>query len=313
LTAAVWSASLPEEETVASSFNGTTAIVTGSGQGIGRAIALFLAQRGAAVVVNSRTAQSRDDTSTAADVADEIAAAGGRVKPVFADVGTMHGAAELVEAAVETFGSIDILVNNAGVYPSVRAEEMTEDTWDMVMNVNLKATYATAHYALPYMRARSGGRVINMISRAGLAGVPAMTAYSAAKAGVIGFTFALAKEVAGDGITVNCVSPSAATVRTQRTDAARRAATGQAEFPSAEQRSSAHIAPAVAYLASDAAGGVTGRIFFVEGGEMTLYDPPLPSRTVIKQGIWTGDELAGVCESAFGPTLLPPASYPSPP
>ncbi len=296
--------------TTPGSFTGKTAIVTGSGQGIGRAIALFLAQRGAAVVVNSRNAQSRDDTSTAADVADEIAAAGGRVKPVFTDVGTMRGAAELVEAAVETFGSIDILVNNAGVYPSVRAEDMTEDTWDVVMKVNLKAAYATAHYALPHMKARGGGRVINMISRAGLAGVPAMTAYSAAKAGVIGFTFALAKEVVGDGITVNCVSPSAATVRTQRTDAERRAATGQAEFPPAEQRSSAHIAPAVAYLASDAASGVTGRIFFVEGGEVTLYDPPLPSRTIIKQGIWATDELVGVCASAFGTTLQPPASYP---
>src|SRR5258705_12783768 len=126
--------------------------------------------------------QTTDDAPRVADGAAGMAAAGGGVKPVFPDVGTMRGAAELVEAAVETFGSIDILVNNAGVYPSVRAEDMTEDTWDMVMKVNLKAAYATAHFALPHMKARGGGPVINMISRAGRAGGPAMTADSAAKA-----------------------------------------------------------------------------------------------------------------------------------
>lgn len=291
---------------MSSSLQGKTAIVTGSGQGIGRAVALLLAQQGAEVIVNSRNAQSRDDTSTAADVADEITAAGGRARAVFADVGTMRGAAELVDAALETFGSVVVLVNNAGVYPSVRVEDMTEDTWDTVMNMNLKSTYATAHYGLPHMKAGAGGRIINMISRAGLAGLPSMTAYAAAKAGVTGFTFGLAKKVLGDGITVNCVAPSAATMRTQRTAGVRRAGRGRAKFAPPEQRAPEHIAPAIIYLASDAAARVTGRIFYVMGGEVTLYDPPRPSRTVIKQGTWAADELIGVCESAFGTSLPPP-------
>jgi NAD(P)-dependent dehydrogenase (short-subunit alcohol dehydrogenase family) len=191
------------------------------------------------------------------------------------------------------------------VYPYVSVEEMTEDTWDMTMNVNLKAAYATAHFAVPHMRPRGSGRIINMISRAGLAGLPAMTAYSAAKAGVTGFTYGLAKELMEDRITVNCVAPSAATVRSERDAGTRRARTGHAKFAEAE-RTSEQVAPSVAFLAGEAAAGITGRVFYVIGGEMTLYEPPAPSRSVIGQGLWEVDELAGVCATAFGTTLLPP-------
>jgi NAD(P)-dependent dehydrogenase (short-subunit alcohol dehydrogenase family) len=197
------------------------------------------------------------------------------------------------------------LVNNAGAYPYVSVEEMTEDTWDTTMNVNLKATYATAHFAVAHMRARGGGRIINMISRAGLAGLPTMTAYSAAKAGVTGFTYGLAKELMEDGITVNCIAPSAATERSEREASTRRARTGHVKFAEVE-RTSEQVAPSVAFLAGEAAAGITGRVFYVIGGEMTLYEPPTPSRSVIKQGLWEVDELTAVCATAFGTTLLPP-------
>ena len=230
---------------------GKTAVVTGSGQGIGRAVAHLLAAQGAAVIVNSRSAQSPDNTTTAADVTEEILASGGRARAVFADAGTMRGAGELIEAALESFGSVDILVNNAGVYPAARVEDMTEQTWDTVMNVNLKSTYATCHYAIPHMRSKGFGRVVNMISRAGLAGLASMTAYAASKAGVTGFTFALAKEVADAGITVNCVAPSAATERPERTAAERRARTGHTSFAAPSARTAEQIAPMVAYLVGD--------------------------------------------------------------
>ena len=292
--------------------DGKVALVTGSGQSIGRAIALLLAEEGAAVVVNSRSASSRDDTPTAADTEAEIVKAGGQAHAVFADVGTMDGAAALVDGAIETFGRLDILVNNAGFGATVTIENMGEGDWDSVLDTNLKGTYATAHFAVPHMRAQGGGgRIINIISRVGLAGTPSMTAYTAAKAGAMGFTLALSKELFDDGITVNCVAPTANTVRAQRTATERYAMTGRV-IPSSPNRTPDHIAPLVAHLAGDAAATVTGQIFYAAAGEITLYAAPTPQRTIFKQGKWTLDELEALFPTAFGANLRA-ADSPLPP
>jgi len=289
------------------SLAGKAAVVTGSGQSIGRAIAMLLAEEGAAVVVNSRTATSRDGTPTAADTAGEIVAAGGRAVPVFADVGTMDGAAAVVDGCHAEFGSVDIVVNNAGFGPTVRIAEMAEAEWDAALAANLKSCYATTHFAVPHMAEQGWGRIVNITSRVGLTGSPTMVAYAAAKAGMVGLTFALAKELASDGITVNCLAPTANTVRAQRTADERHALTGRV-IPGSPNRTPEHVAPMVVHLAGDHAAGITGQLFYAAAGEITLYNPPLPVRTIHKAGKWTVDELSTVAPAAFGATLDPPQS-----
>ena len=284
---------------------GKVAVVTGSGQGIGRAIALLLAAEGAAVVVNSRTAQSPDGTSTAADVAAEISAAGGRAEAVFVDAATMDGARSLVDGAAEIFGSVDIVVNNAGSWPTIRIDEMGESAWDEVMGVNLKSAYAMAHYAVPRMRKGGWGRILTVISRVGLVGAATMSAYSASKAGAMGLTFALAKELAGDGITVNCLAPTANTARSARTAAERHAMVGLV-VPASAERTPERIAPLAVYLASQAAADITGQVFYAAAGEVTLYSPPEPRRSIFAQDAWTLDDLDRAFPSAFGTVLNPP-------
>ena len=291
--------------------SGRAAVVTGSGQSVGRAIALLLAEEGAAVVTNSRSPTNHDDTPTAGDTAREIIAAGGRAIPVFADMGTMAGAGAVVDACVSEFGSVDILVNNAGFGATARIGDMTEAEWDRIVDVNLKACYATAHYAVPHMAERRYGRILNITSRVGFAGSASMSAYAAAKAGMVGLTVALAKELAPDGITVNCLAPTANSVRAQRSAAERYAMTGRV-IPASPNRTPEHVAPMVAYLVSDHASGITGQIFYAAAGEITQYESPLPRRSVHKFGQWTLDEVIEVFPSAFGDVLDPPQS-PLPP
>jgi NAD(P)-dependent dehydrogenase (short-subunit alcohol dehydrogenase family) len=223
----------------------------------------------------------------------------------------MEGASRIVETCVDEFGAIDILVNNAGGGSTVHVEEMDEGEWDRVLDMNLKGTYATVHYAVPHMKRKGSGRILNVISRVGLAGSPTMSAYSAAKLGVVGFTYAISKELAASGITVNCVAPTANTVRAQRTATERYAMTGRV-IPASANRTPEHIAPIVAHLVGDSTAGITGQVFYAAAGEITLYDAPTPARTIFKQGKWTLDELSSVFPSAFGTTLVPPMS-PLPP
>jgi NAD(P)-dependent dehydrogenase (short-subunit alcohol dehydrogenase family) len=286
---------------------GKVAVVTGSGQGIGSAIARRLAAEGASVVVNSRTEVSRDDTPTAKDCAAAIERAGGTAYPVFCDVGTAGGAAALVDAAVQRFGRLDILVNNAAVFPSASITETTEQQWDAVIATNLTSVYLTSHAAVPHLQSHGSGRIVNIISRYGLVGFQRMTAYSASKAGVIGLTFALAKEVAGSGLTVNCVSPSAPTERSRRTAGERHGADIR-PAPTDPDLTPDHIPPIVLYLVSEQGGCYNGQIFGALGGEITLWAPPTPARTIKKSGMWGLDELTAMMPSAFGERLDPPAS-----
>ena len=296
---------------MAGSLQGKIAIVTGSGQSIGRAIALFLAAEGAAVITNSRTAVSGDGTPTAKDTAAEIQAAGGKSVAVYADVGTMAGAKALVDSAMGEFGGLDILINNAGFGPTVFLEDMSEDIWDSTLDTNLKAHFATAFYAVPHMKARGGGRILNVISRVGLGGAASMTAYAAAKAGAMGFTFALAKELESADITVNCLAPTANTTRSQRTAAERYAKIGR-QIPPSPTRTPEHVAPVAGYLVGPHAGAITGQIFYAAAGEITHYAAPTATRSIYKDGKWTLAELAKVMPPAFGASLKPPV-MPAPP
>ncbi|HLF88812.1 MAG TPA: 3-oxoacyl-ACP reductase family protein, partial [Anaerolineales bacterium] len=185
-------------EPISLSLSGRVAVVTGGSRGIGRAIALELARRGAAVVVNYN--RSPD---AANEVASQIEAGGGKAIAVQADVGVMEQAQNLINAAIKDLGGLDILVNNAGIIRDGLIMMMKEEDWDAVLTTNLKSTFNCSKAAVRYMMRKRYGRIINISSTSGQMGNPGQTNYSASKAGQIGFTKSLAREVGSRNITVN--------------------------------------------------------------------------------------------------------------
>ncbi len=242
---------------------GKSALVTGGSRGIGRAIALALAAHGARVAVNyASNAAAADETVAEIGKDNAVAVAG--------DVSDPESGLKLVEATVAAFGRIDILVNNAGVTADDLILRMSEDEWDRVVDTNLKGTFSVTKAAIrPMVRQRSG-RIINVGSVAGIVGNAGQANYSAAKAGIIGFTKAIAKEVASRSITANVIAPgfvdtemTADLTDAQRTEIMRMVALGRTATP-------ADIAPAAVFLASDEAAYVTGHVLTVDGG-LVMY------------------------------------------
>ena len=235
------------------------ALVTGSGQGIGRAIALKLAETGATVIVN-------DVTGRAQSVADEIWATGRQSLAVLADVGSSKDVARLVETAISTFGKIDILVNNAGISRDQLLIRMSDEDWDRVININLKSVFLCTRATLKHMLRARWGRIISITSVVGLVGNPGQANYAAAKAGIIGFTKTCAKEVASRNITANTIAPgfidtemTKRLLKSQRQELLKRIPLGHFGSPD-------DIAEAVAFLASEEAKYITGQILGVDGG-----------------------------------------------
>lgn len=243
------------------SLEGRVAIVTGASRGIGRAIALELAGRGAAVIVNYYSSQP-----AAEEVARQIEEAGGRARAVRADVSNFAEAQELVKAALDTFGGLDILINNAGITRDMLIMMMSEEDWDRVQNTNLKSTFNCSKAAVRHMMRKRYGRIINITSVAGQMGNAGQTNYSASKAGQIGFTKALAREVAARNITVNAIA--AGYIDTEIWDnvpeEARQAALSI--IPLGRKGQPEEIAYAVAFLASEQAAYITGQILGIDGG-----------------------------------------------
>jgi NAD(P)-dependent dehydrogenase (short-subunit alcohol dehydrogenase family) len=283
--------------------DGRVAIVTGAGRGIGRSVARLLASEGASVVVNDLGAAvdgSGQDTGPAHDVVAEIAEAGGKAVASGADVSDFAAAEHLVQTAIEQFGRLDVLVNVAGILRDRMVFNMTEQEWDDVIRVHMKGTFNTTRFASAHWRSlreeSAQNRIINFTSVSGLHGAPGQPNYAAAKMGIVGLTWSSARALAKYGVTVNAISPGAATRMTDSVPTERRRTRP-------DQWSPDNVAPIVAYLASERSGWITGRIIHASGYEVSLYSNPEPVIRIVGTGPWDADALTEQVERSFGPLL----------
>lgn len=241
--------------------NGKVAVVTGASRGIGRAVAIKLASEGATVVINYNGSEDR-----ALEVKKEIEENGGKAEIRQCNVSDYAACEEMFKEIISTLGSVDILVNNAGITKDGLLMKMSEEDYDAVLDTNLKGTFNCIRHVARQMIRQRGGRIINMSSVSGVLGNAGQANYSASKAGVIGLTKSVARELASRGITVNAVAPGF--VNTEMTailpEKVKEGAVAQ--IPLGKFGEPEDIANAVAFLASDNARYITGQVLAVDGG-----------------------------------------------
>jgi len=292
---------------------GRSAIVTGAGRGIGRGIALALAEQGASVIVNdfggSVEGEGRD-TTVSQQVVDEIRAAGGTAEANGADVSDHLEAENLIRQALDSFGKLDILVNVAGILRERMIFNMTEQEWDDVIRVHLKGTYNTTHFAsIHWRQRREYGRLINFSSTAGINGSAGQPNYAAAKAGLIGFTKSCANALARYNVTANAIAPGAATRMTDRglrNAVAMREGNAESEAVEGTERDPDNVAPVVVYLCSEQGGNVSGRTIGARGYEIQLYSDMHIERQIWSEGPWDIDKLFERAPNSIFAGLTPP-------
>lgn len=241
--------------------SGKVAVVTGSSRGIGAGIAKALADQGAKVVINHR-----HSPEGAAEVAEVIKANGGEVTLIQADVGQSIEAQRLIKETIDTYGQIDILVNNAGTTRDTLIMTMKDEDWDLVLRTNLSSTYYCCKAAVRPMMKKRSGRIINITSVVGLAGQAGQTNYAASKAGIIGFTKSLAKEVGSRNITVNAIAPGFIPTALTEVLSPEKTQSVVANTPLGRLGTVGDVANATLFLASDEAAFITGQVLTVDGG-----------------------------------------------
>ena len=274
---------------------GKVAIVTGSGQGLGLAYAQELARRGASVVINDV------NEATAAEAVKTITDAGGNAVAVVAPVGSTESALALINGAVDAFGGLDIVVNNAGILRDKSVLKMTDEDFDLVIQVHLRGTFLVGREAFRYFKENGvAGRIITIGSPTGQYGNFGQSNYAAAKAGIVGMVRTWALEMKRSGVTVNAIIPVAATAMTKTVPFFEKAIeadeAGQPMpdffrhdlgFGTADD-----VAGLIAYLASDEAAEVTGQAIGVGGDRLQIFSHPTPVVTEYVEGGWTFEQLS---------------------
>ena len=304
---------------------GKVAIVTGSGRGIGRIEALTLAREGAKVVVSDFGTDS-EKRSTAEAVASEIRALGGEAVASVEDLMQASGAKNTIEKAADNFGGVDIVINNAGLRGGNPIHKLTEEQWDSVLGSHLKASFLMTKYAVPLMRARGGGVIINTGSEAGL-GMPFNAAYASAKEGLAGLTRSVAREQGRFNIRCNLIRPRATAGQTGGGEwfqkklqedwfplikALGRYWIGERGASGWDKRTPPDsIAAFVAWLCTPAANNVNGRDFYVGGDEIAMLSQPELVATIFHEDGWTVDALDRFGQSLTG-ALTDPFRIPNP-
>jgi NAD(P)-dependent dehydrogenase (short-subunit alcohol dehydrogenase family) len=279
--------------------DGRVAIITGAGRGIGREHALLFASEGAKVVVNDLGGAidgSGDDRTPAQQVVDEITGMGGEAVANADNVADWEGGQRLVNAAVEAFGDLHVLVHNAGILRDRVLVNMTEEEWDAVIHVHLKGHFVPTRWAASYWRERSKAgeqvkaSVINTSSTSGLLGNPGQANYGAAKAGIASFSVITAQELGRYGVRVNCIAPAARTRLTEATPGLGDIVKAPEDAGKFDVWDPANISPLVAYLATEDTTE-TGKVFFVQGGVVRLFQPWTMTETIDKGDRWTVADL----------------------
>jgi len=281
------------------SLQGRVAIVTGAGRGIGRATAMALAGCGARVVVNDLGATLEGDSSEddpASDVVETIRAREGEAIANRDSVAEWMGAQRIIESAVDTYGQIDFLVNNAGLSAGAPVWKLEPELFDRVVRSHLYGTFHCMRAATPFMKARGFGRIVNLVSRAGLIGMPGTAAYAAGKGGVFGLTNAASRDLAAFGITVNAVNPAATETRMVTTAINELSAQGEAERRRAEGLRDALQPPEpvgalIAALCHDGVEGgaarFNGQFLYLEKGSVGLFHPIAVDQSRSAEGDWS--------------------------
>ncbi|MCH7653115.1 MAG: SDR family NAD(P)-dependent oxidoreductase [Chloroflexi bacterium] len=311
-----------------SRLEGQVAIVTGAGRGIGRSVAMLLAEEGASVVVNDLGGgvDGEGDSSTPADqVVEEIRKAGGTAVANHDSVAEFDSASRIVQTALDNFGRIDVLNHVAGILRDRMIFNMTEAEWDQVLQVHLYGAFNMVRNVVPHMIKQQYGRIVLFSSGSGL-GASGQANYATAKEGMVGFARALSRELDEFDISVNAVYPGGATrmtetipestqqLRQQQRGAAASAATGGGQMATQgapiqgppEARDAENNAPKAVYLSSAAGGGITGQVIGVSGWPMTLYSPRHVAKSIHKNGRWTLDELDDLMPVSLGAGLINP-------
>ncbi|HXQ61182.1 MAG TPA: SDR family oxidoreductase [Acidimicrobiales bacterium] len=279
---------------------GRVAIITGAGRGIGREHALLFASEGAKVVVNDLGGAvdgSGDDRTPAQQVVDEIRAMGAEAMANDDDIADWEGGRRLVASTVEAFGDLHVLVNNAGILRDKMLVNMSAEEWDSVIHVHLKGHFVPTRHAAGYWREKvKDGRevraaIVNTSSTSGLLGNPGQTNYGAAKAGIAAFTVIAAQELARYGVRVNAIAPAARTRMTEQTPGLGDIVKAPTDPASFDVWNPANISPLVAYLSTESCP-LTGKVLFVQGGQVRVFQPWTMTDTLEKHDRWTVAELA---------------------
>jgi NAD(P)-dependent dehydrogenase (short-subunit alcohol dehydrogenase family) len=278
--------------------DGRVVVITGAGRGLGRAHALEFARQGARVVVNDLGAEvdgSGRSSTPADEVVSDIRTAGGDAIANADDVSTWDGAQRLVDTAIATYGRLDTLVNNAGILRDRMLTNMTEDEWDAVMQVHLKGTFAPTRWAATYWREMTKAGtpidacIVNTSSGSGLYGNPGQSNYGAAKAGIASFTIIVARELERYGVRANAIAPGALTRMTENLGMGRRAR--ERSTDQFDETAPENVSPLVVWLGSRLSTGVTGRVFNVAGGRISVAEGWRRGRGVDKGDRWEPAEL----------------------